>query len=409
MPSAPLSKAIPFFPYPQVYLSEQDDLERIFRDVGRRGAFIMQRDLLQFEAHLAAFLAVRHAVGVANATDGLLIALRAAGIKAGDEVLFCSHTMVATAAAIHFAGAIPVPIDCGDDHLMNPVAAADAITPRTRAILPTQLNGRTADMDALVHLAQRHELVIVEDAAQALGSKWNSRAAGTFGAAGVISFFPAKLLGCLGDGGAVVCNSEQIAGAVKALHDHGRDASGEVRGWGFNSRLDNLQAAILDWRLGRYGDAVNTRRQIARQYQQELQGISEMILPPGPDENTRHFDVYQNYEVEAEDRDRLSEYLTDHGIGTSLPWGGRAVHQWPDLDFRVSLPRVEQLFRKVLLLPMHAWLSEQEVSAVCDAIRQFYRGRPNAPQKAVSQKTISPKTSLRANAAPSSEPESVKP
>src|ERR1700688_1958780 len=141
-----LAREIPFFPYPQVFLSEEDDLVGIFRDVGRRGAFILQEDLRQFEENLARFLGARRVIGVANATDGLLIALLAAGVEPETEVLFSSHTMVATAAAIHFAGAIPVPVECGADHLMDAAAAEAAITSRTSAILPTQLNGRTADM-----------------------------------------------------------------------------------------------------------------------------------------------------------------------------------------------------------------------------------------------------------------------
>src|SRR5580704_9656064 len=164
MPAAQLTQSVPFFDYPRVFTSEEEDLVAIFREVGRRGAFILQQDLERFEANLAAFLGASHALGVANASDGLLIALRAAGIGAGDEVIFCSHTMVATAAAIHFADAIPVPVECGTDHLIDPAAAAAAVTLRTRAILPTQLNGRTADMDALGELAEHHALTIVEDA-----------------------------------------------------------------------------------------------------------------------------------------------------------------------------------------------------------------------------------------------------
>lgn len=159
-----LARAIPFFPYPQAFLQEEEDLLGIFRDVGRRGAFIEQEDLRRFEENLARFMGARRVIGAANATDGLLIALRAAGVEPGTEVIFSSHTMVATAAAIHFAGAIPVPVECGADHLMNPQAAAAAITPRTSAILPTQLNGRTADMDALEWLASRDGLLMVEDA-----------------------------------------------------------------------------------------------------------------------------------------------------------------------------------------------------------------------------------------------------
>jgi dTDP-4-amino-4,6-dideoxygalactose transaminase len=370
-----LARSIPFFPYPQVFLQQEEDLVGIFRDVGRRGAFIAQEDLQRFEENLARFMGARRVIGVANATDGLLIALRAAGVEPGTGVIFSSHTMVATAAAIHFAGAIPVAVECGPDHLIDPQAVAAAITPRTSAILPTQLNGRTADMEALGWLASRHGLLIVEDAAQALGSRFKGQCAGTFGAAAAVSFYPSKLLGCLGDGGAVIANHDEVAERVQALHDHGRDRQGNVTGWGFNSRLDNLQAAIVDYRLLKYEAVIARRRELARAYDAALEGIAEVVRPPAPDADEVHFDVYQNYEIEAEERDRLRQFLTTRGMGTLLPWGGKAVHQWNALGFRTRLPATEKLFERVLLLPMHAWLSDNDVAMVASAVREFYRGR----------------------------------
>lgn len=372
MHSATLAPSIPFFPYPQVFLPEEDNLTKIFRDVGRRGAFILQEDVSRFEENLARFLGVRHAIGVANATDGLLIALRAAGITPGSEVIFSSHTMTATAAAIHFAGSVPVPVECGADHLIDPEAVEAAITSRTRAILPTQLNGRTANMDALGLLAARHGLAIIEDAAQALGSRFRGQCAGTFGTAAALSFFPAKILGCLGDGGAVITNDSAVAARAAALHDHGRDESGNVTGWGLNSRLDNLQAAILDFRLCKYPTVMEHRRALAQAYRDALADVPELLLPPGPAGDPDHFDVYQNYEIEADRRDELREFLRQRGIGTILPWGGKAVHQWDALELRAHLPSTEALFTRVLLLPMHAWLSGEEVETVAGAIRAFY-------------------------------------
>jgi dTDP-4-amino-4,6-dideoxygalactose transaminase len=312
---------------------------------------------------------------VASATDGLVVALRAAGVEPGSEVIFSSHTMVATAAAIHFMGAIPVPVECGADHLIDPAAAAAAITPRTSAILPTHLNGRAADMDALSSLCARHGLLLIEDAAQALGARFRGRCAGTFGAAAAISFFPAKLLGCLGDGGAVIAGDSRIAARAAALHDHGRDAQGAVTAWGFNSRLDNLQAAILDYRLQKYGAVMEHRRACAQAYRDALQDLAEIVLPPGPGGDRDHFDVYQNYEIEAERRDQLRAFLAARGIGTLLPWGGRAVHQWEALGFDALLPRTERLFERVLLLPLHAWLRADEIAVIAAAVREFYRGQ----------------------------------
>jgi len=161
--------AVPFFNYPSVFKQEQDEMLRVFSDVGNRGAFILQRDLEEFEHSLAAFLGARHSLGVGNATDGLHFAVRAAGIGQGDEVIVSSHTMIATAAAVHFAGAVPVPVECGPDHLIDPAAVEAAVNSKTRAIMPTQLNGRTCDMTAIQSIADKHGLLIIEDAAQALG------------------------------------------------------------------------------------------------------------------------------------------------------------------------------------------------------------------------------------------------
>ncbi|HYL72971.1 MAG TPA: DegT/DnrJ/EryC1/StrS family aminotransferase, partial [Bryobacteraceae bacterium] len=266
-------RSVPFFSYPHVFVSQREDLMRVFRDVGRRGAFIMQQDLVAFEQHLAALLNAQHALGVGNATDGLHFAVRAAGIGPGDEVIISSHTMIATAAAVHFAGASPIPVDCGPDHLIHPAAVEAAVTPRTRAIMPTQLNGRTCDMQALQAIADKHGLLIVEDAAQALGSRYKGRCAGTFGVASAISFYPAKVLGCLGDGGAVITNDHAMYERTYQMRDHGRNTQGEVVSWGLNSRLDNLQAAILDFQLKTYQDVICRRRQLATLYTNRLHDV----------------------------------------------------------------------------------------------------------------------------------------
>jgi dTDP-4-amino-4,6-dideoxygalactose transaminase len=366
-------RAIPFFDYPRLFAEEEEMLVSIFREAGLRGAFILQRDLAQFEQNLGKFLGARHALGVGNATDGLIIALRASGIRKGDEVIFSSHTMVATASAIHFAQGVPVPVECGPDHLIDPASVEAAITPRSRAIVPTQLNGRTADMAALQAIANKNGLVIIEDAAQSLGSKFRGQCAGTFGAASAISFFPAKVLGCLGDGGAVVTNNSSIHDRMVQLHDHGRRADGEIVSWGLNSRLDNLQAAILDARLAKYQAVIERRRAIARLYRSRLSNLEQLKLPPGPDNDPDHFDIYQNYEIEAFQRNALQAHLKTRGIGTLVHWGGKAVHQWEKLGFTEKLPFTEKLFEEMLLLPLNMSLADDDVNQICDAIHSFYR------------------------------------
>lgn len=365
-------RTVPFFNYPHVFISQQEGMISVIKDVGRRGAFIMQKDLVEFEKNLAAYTGAKYAVGVANATDAIQMGLMAGGLRTGDEVIFCSHTMVATASAIHFAGGIPVPVEAGADHLIDPESVERAVTRKTKAVMPTQLNGRTANMDALCRIAKTHGLQIYEDAAQALGSRYKGQCAGTFGVASCISFYPAKILGCLGDGGAVLTNDEEVYQNLLLLRDHGRDENGDVVLWGLNSRLDNLQAAILDYQFKSYDKVVTRRRQIAAMYQERLGGLETLVLPPAPESDEDHFDIFQNYEIEAESRDALRAYLADHGVGTLIQWGGKAVHQFRKLGFTQCLPFTERLFERMLMLPMNMSLSDDDVAYVCECIESFY-------------------------------------
>lgn len=368
-----VTKSVPFFDYPELYASQREELMRIFDDIGRRGAFILQKDVRDFEENLERYLGVKHAIGVANCTDGLIICLKAAGLNRGDEVIISSHTFIATAAAIFNAGGIPVPVDCGADHLIDPKAVERAITPKTKFIMPTQLNGRTCDMDGLLAIASKYRLQIVEDAAQALGSKFKGRFAGTFGAAAAFSFYPAKNLGALGDAGAIVTNNSELNEKMLLLRNHGRSPSGEVVIWGLNSRLDNLQAAILNFRFKSYDKIIERRRQIAAIYDEELKSLEELTLPPGPSLNVEHFDVFQNYEIEAERRDELQSHLKAHGIGTLQQWSGWAVHQMKSLGFTHSLPFTDALFKRMLMLPLNMSIADSDVHFVCDKIKEFYR------------------------------------
>ncbi len=369
-----LARSVPFFKYPHVFLAHEESFLELFKSVGRRGAFILQEELLEFERHMASYLRVKHALGVGNATDGLILCLRAAGVKPGDEVILSSHTMVATAAAVHFAGAIPIPVDAGSDHLIDPEAVESAITSRTTAILPTQLNGRVCNMERLGDIARRHGLLIVEDAAQAFGAKYRGKAAGTFGAAAAFSFYPAKVLGCFGDGGAVVTNDDFIYEQLCRLRDHGRDASGQIVSWGLNSRLDNLQAAFLMFQLLEYDRVVHRRRELALAYTELLGRVKQVSLPPAPGLDPDHFDVFQNFEIQADRRDALKSYLAEYGVGTLVQWNGQAIHHLKSLGFTQSLPKTDRLFERLLMLPLNMSLTNEDVEYVCDLIVDFYRG-----------------------------------
>jgi len=370
--SAP-TRTVPFFDYRAFFTSRESEFTDAVFDVLRRGAFILQQDGRDFESALAGYLGVKHAIGLSNCTDALIVALRAAGIGPGDEVIFPSHTFVASPSSIHWAGATPVPVDCGPDHLIEPDSARKAVTAKTKAIMPVSLNGRTCAFDPILEIADEYGLTIVEDSAQALGSKYKGKFAGTFGVAGTFSFYPAKILGCFGDGGALVTDDDAIARQTKLFRDHGRDEeTGEVVQWGFNFRLDNLQAAILHVQFKDYDKTIARRRQVASLYQAGLGDLGQLTLPPAPDSGPDHFDVYQNYEIEADRRDDLRAFLKDRGIGTLVQWGGKAVHQWKDLGFNVSLPVTERMFERCLLLPCNVFVSDDDVRYVIDQVRSFY-------------------------------------
>ena len=368
-----MKKNIPFFNYPSIYTKFSKEFLTTLDNVGSRGSFIMQSELSDFEKKIANYSGCRFAVGVANATDALEMLVAASGIGVDDEVIFSSHTMMATASAVHMNGAIPVPVEAGWDHLIDPESIIRAITSKTKAIMPTQLNGRTANMDSILQIAEDFGLLIIEDSAQALGSKFKGRSAGTFGVGGCISFYPAKILGCLGDGGMILCNDEEIYRNLILIRDHGRDPiSGDVVMWGRNSRLDNLQAAFLLLQFENYENTIYRRREIASLYNKRLRDLDELTLPPPPSDGGDHFDVFQNYEIEAESRDELKLHLANNGVGTLVQWGGKAVHQFEKLGFSQSLPYTENLMNRMLMLPINLSITDDEVDYVSDKVREFY-------------------------------------
>jgi len=364
---------VPFFNYPSVYKRYKADFIRILDEVGNRGAFIMQDDLEKFEETIATYSNCNYAVGVGNATDALEMLIQVSDIKKDDEVIISTHTMIATASAISANGAIPVPVECGTDHLIDPESIEKAINSKTKCIMPTQLNGRTANMDDICRIADEYGLKIIEDSAQALGSKYKGKNAGTFGVGGCVSFYPAKVLGCLGDGGIILCNDKNVYEHLVMMRDHGRDpVSGDVLLWGRNSRLDNLQAAFLNHQFDFYNDVVKRRRDIAQIYNNRLCEIPHLFLPPKPDEHEDHYDIYQNYEIESDNRDSLKYFLSQNGIGTLVQWGGKGVHQFKKLGFDTSLPFSEKIFERMLLLPINMSITDEEVNYVCDKIQSFY-------------------------------------
>ena len=376
------------------YLTHKREIDEAIRQTLDSGRYILGGQVSEFECEFAAYLGAKRCVGVANGTDALHLALRAAGVGAGDVVITVAHTAVATVAAVEMAGASPLLVDIDPaTFTISPEAVEDAIRNyrdrphihqigqigqigRISAILPVHLYGRPADMLAMCDIARRYDLKVVEDCAQAHGAtihRMGGYKVGVFGDAAAFSFYPTKNLGALGDGGAVVTNDAEVAERVGLLREYGwreRYVSDQP---GFNSRLDELQAAILRVKL-KYLDEENARRrEIARIYDDRLAPTS-LRLPERP---VGVESVYHQYVARCDERDGLREHLREQGVGTLVHYPV-PVHLQPAYRNRVpvhrgAMPETEQAARQVLSLPMHAQLSDAQVERVCEAINRWSR------------------------------------
>jgi len=368
---------VPFFDWKALYAERAGDYRRIIDETASAGGFILQAAVDEFETALAAYLGVRHAIGLSDCTNAMLLGLRASGLKPGDEVIMPGHAFIAAAQSIHFAGGTVVPVELkGDDWLIDPDAIRAAITPHTRAIMAVHVNGRVCDMAAIRAIADDRGLLVFEDAAQALGATIDGVPAGRFGQWGTFSFYPSKTLGCFGDAGALVTDDDAIAERVRAMRNHGAGPDKVIPAdcaiWGTNARIDNLHAAILIYKLSWYDQAVARRRAIAARYHDAFRGISELDLPPAPGADSARFDVFQNYEMCCDRRDKLCVHLTNLGIGTIVQWGGTGIHQFRNLGLERLLPRTDRFFTRSLLLPMNHLLSDAQVGRVIDGVRGFF-------------------------------------
>jgi len=359
------------------YRAHAAEIDEAVSRVLRRGRYVLGEEVEAFEHEFAAWNGARFAVGVASGTDALAIALRAAGIGAGDEVVTVSHTAVATIAAIEMAGAAPVLVDVDETTMtLAPGEIEAAIGPRTRAIVPVHLYGRPAAMGAIRDIAAKRGLVIVEDACQAHGAEILDRKAGTIGVAGAFSFYPTKNLGAFGDGGAIVTSEDALADAARRLRQYGWDEHRRAHAAGVNSRLDELQAAVLRVKLPYLHDEVNRRRTIAARYSQALADADIAI----PSDAAGGLHVFHLYVVRCEERTRLAEELARRGVGTAIHYP-LAGHQHPAYAGRVrhgSLAATERVVARVLSLPLYPELDDSEVERVIEAVREAARAMSTA-------------------------------
>jgi aminotransferase EvaB len=359
-----------FVNYPEHYRRLKSELDTAYFNIMNGGDFILRQHLEDFEENFAKFLGVKYAVGVNSGTDALFLSGVVTELEEGDEVITVSHTFLATVGAIVNNNAAPILIDVAEDHNMDVTLIEEAISPKTRAIIPVHLNGRICDMEVIMEIAEKYDLKVIEDSAQALGSTLNGKKAGTFGATSIFSFYPAKLLGTAGDGGMLCTNNEEIAIRVRELRDNGRTATGGVNGYGYCSRLDNLHAALLDVKLKHIPEWIKRRREIAHQYYEGLNEISELHLPHYDDD--RFFDIYQNYVVQTPSRDDFAKYLRESGVEILISWP-IPMHKQPSLNLDFNLPMTEKISNTVLSLPMYPELSDEEVQTVIDVIRGFFK------------------------------------
>lgn len=361
----------------QAFQSQQDELEAAALRVLRSGWYVLGKEVARFETDFAAAVGSAHAVGVANGTDAVELALRAVGVGAGDAVLTVSHTAVATAVGVVRAGAVPIFVDVDETMSMDPAALQRAVRRarqelphlRLRAVVPVHLYGLPAAMDDICAVAEAENLVVVEDCAQAHGAVYRGRGVGTLGAAAAFSFYPTKNLGAFGDGGAVTTSDPAVAGRLQRLRQYGwreRYVSEEP---GINSRLDELQAALLGVRLRRLQGDNRRRRDIAEAYRAGLNGCA-VQLPPAAPPGSVH--AYHQFVVRAPNRDEVRELLSSAGVATSVLYP-MAVHRQPAYAGNPSsgwpLPRTEETVERILALPMHPHLTDDDVEQVVHAVR----------------------------------------
>ena len=362
---------VPYVNLPAQFAADREAIIARLESVFERGDFVDGAAVERLEARVAAYCGVRHAVALNSGTDALILGMRALGIGPGDEVITAPNSFIATAGAIAAVGARPVFADVRDDLNIDPDAVAAAVGPRTKAIMPVHLGGRIADMDALMAVAERHGLPVVEDAAQAMGSAYGQRRAGAFGRIGCFSTHPLKNFNAAGDGGLLTTDDADVAARVRRLRNHGlidRDTAVE---WGYVSRMDTVQAALLLDRLDQLDRVIARRRANAVGYRAGLSSTDVFAPPCRPIE----FNSFHTFIIQVERRDGLRAHLAERGIGTAVHYPV-PIHLQPAaaaLSYgRGAFPVAERQADRILSVPIHQFLSPADIDYVAESINRFY-------------------------------------
>lgn len=369
---------IPLVDLKAQYATIKTEIDAAMARVLADTSFIGGKEVERFEQAFAAYCGTPGCVGVGNGTDAIYIALRAAGIGAGDEVITVANTFIATTEAIGQTGATPVMVDALDDTLLiDPAAIEAAITPRTRAILVVHLYGQPCDMDRIMAIAGRHKLLVVEDSAQAHGARWNGKRVGTFGDFATFSFYPGKNLGAYGDGGAIVGRDPALLARARMIANHGRKEKYTHEMEGVNSRLDGLQAAILGVKLARLDDWNAARRRLAARYRERLAGLPLRCVT----EHAKAEGVYHLMVVRLAERDRIEAAMKAAGIGVGVHYP-LPLHRQPAYAHlgmpEGSLPVSEAAAREILSLPLFPELADADLDRVADVLAAQFRSSAEA-------------------------------
>lgn len=353
------------------YQMIKDEIDRAYFEVMSKGDLIDRGQLKSFEENLAKFVGTKYAVGLNSGYDALHMSLRAAGVGPGDEVVVPAHTFVATCSAVVNVGAVPVLVDVARDFNIDVDKIETALSEKTRAIIPVHLSGYMADMPHVMKIAEKYNLVVIEDACQSLGSGINGKMAGSWGLTGCWSFYPFKILGGYGDGGAITTNDPEVALFAMRMRYNGEDReTGEYHGHGFTCLLDNLQAAFLDVKLRQLPAWIVRRKQIAGRYRQALSDIPGLLLPHYDKPGFDH--IYQNYTVRSKQGNEFSEYLKKNGVEVLTqfrkPYYKHEALKLVDRGF----PETEAISREVCSLPMNVEITDDETDYVIKTVRSFY-------------------------------------
>jgi dTDP-4-amino-4,6-dideoxygalactose transaminase len=367
-----MSIKIPFLDMKSPYQELKEELDAAYQRVMDSGWYILGEEVTAFEREFAGYCQVKHCIGVGNGLEALHLILRAYGIGEADEVIVPSNTYIATWLAVSYAGARPVPVEPdARTYNLDPNRVEAAITSHTRAVLPVHLYGQPANMDPLMEIADHYQLKVIEDAAQAQGARYKGRLSGSLGHAAGFSFYPGKNLGALGDAGAITTDDDQLAEQIRSLRNYGSKVKyyNEVKG--YNSRLDEMQAALLRVKLKYLEEWNERRRQIADLYQEILAGVSDLILPYALESTSP---VWHIYAVRHPKRDALQKYLNDKGVGTLIhyPVPPHLSGAYADLGIQAgTFPLAEGIASSELSLPMGPHLSAEDVKQVAELIREF--------------------------------------